>query len=233
MSETHVTTRFAAVLLLVGAALLLIGNTVHPVDVESSATSRLALADAGGWMPIHLTIAVGVLAVIAGLAVLARVFHRPLAAAFARVGVVAAIVGGGALVLVFGALDGYAQASLAGAWQASSGVEREGIETVALALDTIDSGMTAVGILALFGVALLAFGAALVASDVVRHWVGWAACAIGLLGVVTGTLFAILGSTPLVINGLFRPLALITTVYLAVLAVALVRVGRSTATVPA
>jgi hypothetical protein len=47
MSGTTRTTirRFAATLLLAGAMLLLVGNTLHPVDADPSATSRLALAE--------------------------------------------------------------------------------------------------------------------------------------------------------------------------------------------
>jgi hypothetical protein len=226
MSETHVTRRLASVLLLSGAVLLLVGNTTHPVDAESSMTSRLELAVAGSWVPIHLAIAAGVLAVVGGLAVLSPLFRQPRAAAYARLGMVAAIIGGAALALVFGALDGYGQAALGAEWQATSGVDREALEAVAVALDVIDSGMTALGILAFFGAGMLAFGAAIVGGRVVSDWLGWVALAIGSLGVVTGTLFAVLGSTPLVINGLFRPLAMAATVYFVVLAVALRRPAR-------
>lgn len=223
MSETTVNRRFASMLLLAGAVLLLIGNTTHPVDTEVTATSRLDLAATGGWMAIHLVIAAGVLAVVGGLVVLSRAFRAPMAAASARLGVVAAVIGGVALVLVFGALDGYGQAALGAQLQAAGGIGPEAVETIALTLEIIDSGVTAIGILALFGVAMLAFGAAIVLDGVVAPWVGWIALAIGLLGSVTGTLFAVLGPTPLVINGLFRPLAMAATIFFVVLAVSLRR----------
>jgi hypothetical protein len=105
---TQVTRRFASLLLLIGAALLIIGNTTHPIDTSPTATSRLALATAGSWMAIHLTITLGVLAVVGGLAVLPRAITHPLGSACARLGAVAAIVGGTTLAIVFGALDGYA-----------------------------------------------------------------------------------------------------------------------------
>jgi hypothetical protein len=168
-----VTRRFASLLLLIGATLLIIGNTTHPIDTDPTATSRLDLATAGGWMAIHLTIAVGILAVVAGLTVLSRAVDHPLGAAYARLGATAAIIGGTTLAIVFGALDGYGYATLA-AERSAPAVEREAIETVALALDTIDSGMTALGILALFGIAMAAFGAALVTSRIVSRWLGWA-----------------------------------------------------------
>lgn len=223
MSEISQTTRVASTLLLAGAALLLIGNTIHPVDVDASSTSRLELAVAGNWMPIHLVIAAGVLAVVGGLVVLASAIEQPRSAAYARFGVVAAIVGGTALVLVFGALDGYGQAALGAAARETGEADVGAIEAVALTLDIVDSGMTAIGILAFFGVALFSFGAALATGAIVRRWLGWVAIALGVLGMATGTLFSVLGSTPLVINGLFRPLAMAATIYFIVLAVALRR----------
>ena len=222
-TTTHVTRRFVSTLLLIGAALLLIGNTSHPVDVDASTTSRLGLAADVTWMPIHLAIAAGVMAVVGALVVLPQAIAHPRGAAYARLAAAAAVVGGTALVLVFGALDGYGQAALAKLWATSSGAEREAIEAVALALDTIDSGMTAIGILALFGAALTALGAAILASRLVGRWLGWTAVGIGLAGAVTGVLFATLGSTPLVINGLFRPVAMAATLYFVALAVALRR----------
>jgi hypothetical protein len=226
-TATQVTRRFASLLLLIGAALLIIGNTTHPIDTSPTATSRLDLATAGSWMAIHLTITLGVLAVVGGLAVLTRAIAHPLGSAYARLGAVAAIVGGTTLAIVFGALDGYGHATLAA--QDLAGTDREAIETVALALDTIDSGMTAIGILALFGIAMAAFGAAIVTSRVVSRWLGWAALVIGLAGTATGLLFATLGPTPLVINGLFRPVAMVATLYFVVLAIAL---RRSPPTIP-
>jgi hypothetical protein len=224
---TQVTRRFASLLLLIGAALLIIGNTTHPIDTSPTATSRLALATAGSWMAIHLTITLGVLAVVGGLAVLPRAITHPLGSACARLGAVAAIVGGTTLAIVFGALDGYGHATLAA--QDVAGTDREAIETVALALDTIDSGMTAIGILALFGIAMAAFGAAIVISHIVTRWLGWAALTIGLAGTATGLLFATLGPTSLVINGLFRPVAMAATLHFVVLAIALRRSPPATA----
>jgi hypothetical protein len=225
MTETaaHVTRCFASLLLLIGATLLIIGNTTHPIDTDPTATSRLDLATAGAWMAIHLTIAIGVLTVVAGLTVLSGAVDHPLGAAYARLGATAAIVGGSALAIVFGALDGYGYVALAAESQRTGGIEREAIETVALALDTIDSGMTALGILCLFGIAMATFGIAIVTSGIVSRWLGWVALLIGLVGTVTGLLFATLGPTALVINGLFRPLAMATTLYFVVLAVALRR----------
>ena len=91
--------------------------------------------------------------------------------------------------------------------------------------------MTAIGILALFGIAMSAFGAAIVISRVVSRWLGWAALSIGLVGTATGLLFATLGPTALVINGLFRPVAMAATLYFVVLAIALRRSPPATATV--
>jgi hypothetical protein len=225
MSESTSTTprRFTAVLLLVGAGLLVIGNTTHPIDAAPTATSRIELAASSGWMPIHLTIAVGILAIVGALYLLPSAIGDPRGAAFARLGAAAGLVGGGALVVVFGALDGFGQAALADAWHASAGADRDALETIAVTLEVIDSGMTAIGILALFGLAMAAVGAAIISSRIVGRWLGWTAVVLGVAGAVTGTLFAVQGPTPLVINGLFRPVAMAATLYFLALAIALRR----------
>ncbi len=79
-------------------------------------------------MPIHLIITVGILAVVGGLAVLPGAIGEPRGAAYGRLGAAAAIIGGGTLALVLGALDGYGHATLATAWQTASEAEREAIE---------------------------------------------------------------------------------------------------------
>jgi hypothetical protein len=233
MSETttQMTRRLSSVLLLIGAALLLVGNTAHPIDPAPSATSRLALAAGGSWIMIHLIVAVGVLAVVGALVVLPWAIAHPVGAAYARLGAAAAIIGGGALAIVFGALDGYGQHALAASWQTAGGAEREALETVALALEVIDSGMSAIGILALFGCAMALLGAAVLTSRIVARWIGWAAVVIGLFGTVTGLLFAAQGPTPLVINMLFRPVAMAATVFFVALAVALRRAAPVAATI--
>lgn len=222
-TDTHETRRFASLLVLIGAALLIVGNATHPIDANPTATSRLALATTGSWIAVHLVVAVGLLAVVGGLALLPRAIAHPRGNAYARLGAVAAIVGGGTLAVVFGAVDGYGFATLATAAQGANGTDRAAIETVALAIDTLDSGMTAIGVLALFGIAIASFGAAFVTSRIVPIWLGWVALLIALAGTVTGLLLATLGPTALVINLLFRPVALVTTLYFVALAVTLRR----------
>lgn len=222
-TTTHATRRLSAVLLLIGAVLLLVGNTTHPIDADPSATSRLALATGGSWIAIHLVIAIGVLAVVGGLAVLPQAITHPRGAVYARLGAAAAIIGGGTLAIVFGALDGYGQYALATSWQTATGAEQEALETVALALEVIDVGMTAIGILALFGAGMAALGAAILTSRIVARWLGWVALVIGLAGTVTGLVWAFQGPTTFAINVLFRPVAMAATVYFVALAVALRR----------
>jgi hypothetical protein len=225
--------KFASALFLAGALLLLVGNGLHPVDADPSVTSRLEIAGDMTWIAIHLAIVIGVILVVAGFAVLQRVIVHPTGSAYARVGSVAAVIGGTLLAIVMGALDGYGWHTLASEWAGASGAGRATVEAAALTLDTIDSGMAAIGTTAFFGIAMLAFGIAMVASRVTWSWLGWSGIVIGITGTATGLLFAVLGPTGLVINGLFRPVAMASTAFFVVLGVALRRQARAIHEVPA
>lgn len=217
--------RVASTLFLAGAALLVVGNSAHPVDAEPTATSRLDLAEGASWVAVHLIVAVGVLLVVGALVSLRHLITHPVGTVYAGLGMAAAVTGGTMLAVVFGGLDGYAVASLATEWDTAAGASRATIESAAVALEAADSGITAVGIVAFFGLALAAFGRALVASRVVAPWLGWVALGLGGLGVLTGLAFAFAGPTSFTINALFRPLALAATAYFLALGVALRRLG--------
>lgn len=221
--------RLASTLFLAAAALLVAGNSTHPVDADPTATSRLDLATGVPWVAIHLAVAVGVLLVVGAFVTLRRLFVDPAAAAWAGLGTAAAAVGGTMLAIVFGGLDGYAVAHLAADWDSATGSRRELLEAAATALEAADTGIAALGILALFGLGFAAFGRAIVASRVVPVWLGWSALAIGALGVLTGLAFAFQGPTGFTVNVLFRPVALAATAHFVALGVALRRIGRAAA----
>lgn len=223
VAPTRADARAASALLVLGAVLLLAGNLAHPVDTDPSATSRLELATGPAWVPIHLVLAAGFLAVTLGLVAFKRVMAPGRGLALAQIGAGAAVIGGVMLVAVFGGLDGYGVAHLAAAWESAGPGDREVIEAAALALEAVDSGLAAIGTAVLLGVAVAAIGAAVVASRVVAPWLGWAALAIGGAGLVTGVLLAVLGPTELTINALLRPTGAAATLLFLTMGIALRR----------
>lgn len=229
LHQTQTSARHASWLLLAGAAMLLAGNLAHPVDADPSATSRLALASSALWVPVHLLLAGGFVALTGGLVALHRAITHPAGAAWSGLGAVTAVVGGTMLAGVFGALDGFAVAHLAPSFTAATGAERDLIASAAAALEAIDTGLAAIGTLAFLGLTLVAFGAAILASRVVARWLGWATLMLGVAGSVTGVLLTVAGATDLTINLLLRPLGVLTTVLFATLGVALHRGGPAAA----
>jgi hypothetical protein len=216
--------RFTSWLLLAAGVLLVAGNSAHPVDSDPSPISRLDLAGDASWVVVHLVITVGVLLAAGGLGGLSRLITRPVARDHAAFGATAALIGATMLAIVFGGLDGYGASTLAADWQQAAGEERLVLESAAVALDAADSGITAIGVIALFGLALGSFGRALVLDRLLPAWLGWVALALGVLGLVTGVTWALEGPTSLTINLLFRPLALAATVWFLAVGVTLRRV---------
>ncbi len=138
--------RSASTMLLTGAALLVIGNGSHPADTDPSALSRLPLATSATWVLIHFAIATGVLLVVGGLVAFQRLITDAVGKPYARFGATTAVGGGTALAVVFAALDGYAQHSLAMDWQTADEARRTVLEGAATALEAADSGLAALGI---------------------------------------------------------------------------------------
>src|SRR6188768_465264 len=94
----------AAVLLVTGGVLALVGNALHPHSPDSDPVATLAaLATDAAWPWIHLAIMGGILLIIGGLVLVARDLGS-VAEPLARLGVVALLIGG-AVVTVSTSVD--------------------------------------------------------------------------------------------------------------------------------
>ncbi len=202
-------------LLIGGAVLLMAGNIAHPIDADPTPVSRFEFATEATWMPVHLALALGFLLLTAGLVAVDRYLqrHTTWSAPFATT---AALVGGTSLVVVFGALDGYAVSALA-----SSDAGTETIRAAAIAEEAIDSGLAALGTLTFFGLAVGALGLAILRDGTLRRWIGWAAVVIGAAGTVAGVALLAEGPTTFTINVMLRPVAIAGTLWFLALGIAL------------
>lgn len=202
-------------LLIGGAVLLFAGNIAHPIDAEPTAVSRFEFATEPTWIPIHLALALGFLLLTAGIvAVVRHMQHGPTWCA--HLATTAGLVGGTSLVVVFGALDGYAVSALA-----SSDAGAETVRAAAIAEEAVDSGLAAMGTLAFFGLAVGALGLAILGDGTLRRLIGWAAVVIGAAGAVAGTALLAEGPTTFTINVLLRPVAIAGTLWFLALGIAL------------
>jgi hypothetical protein len=215
--------RLAAVLLLAAALLGIVGNGLHPIVEPGNTVQLLEHARVGGWMWVHVTIALAIVLVVAGLMALQRLIAGGRGSGYANVGGGLAVVGGTIMAATFAAVDGYALFRLSERWAAAEGAEREELESLAAVVSDVDLGFLSIGTLVLFGLAFAAFGLAMLASRVVAAWLGWVGLALGCGGAIVGMLMAIVGVTDVTLNLLFRPLAVLITVFLIALGVVLWR----------
>ncbi|MBA3583155.1 MAG: DUF4386 family protein [Gemmatimonadetes bacterium] len=180
--------RMSGGLLIAGAVIGLVGNALHPhtADPEGAAVVR-AIAASDTWVPIHLTIILAILFIIGGLVGLARRLDDGPGESLARVGLVAAAVGG-AVTLISLALDGFAMKALARSWAAAPDGEAATAMRLAVALRDTGSGVWSIGMLVLFGTAFACFGLAVSVSGRFSGWLGW----IAILGAGGATVAALL-----------------------------------------
>lgn len=207
----------AALLLMTGATLLIGGNLAHPIDADPTPVSRFEFATEPTWLPVHLALALGFLLLTAGVVSVGRHLEHRMTWG-AHFVTTAALVGGTSLVVVFGALDGYAVSTLA-----SSDAGTETIRAAATAEEAIDSGLAALGTLTFFGLATGALGLSILRDGTLRRWIGLAAVVIGAAGTVAGTALLAEGPTTFTINVMLRPVAIAATLWFLALGIALRR----------
>ncbi len=110
---TLVRDRFTAGLFLAGAAVGLVGNTLHPHAATTDAASVLdAIARNAQWVAIHLTIVVAILLLMGGMVGLAALYRGAPGGRYSELGLAAALVGG-AVVVTSLAIDGFAMKAIA------------------------------------------------------------------------------------------------------------------------
>ena len=171
--------RLSAVLLMAGAAIGAVGNPLHPHVAESTTLALQAIAGNGAWVAIHLAILVAILLMVGGLVGLAHALEDGPAGPVARLGLAAALLGG-AVGTVSTAMDGFVMKPLALDWVAAPASDAAAVLRLAGAVRLVDGGIWSMGILVLFGMAFVCFGAALVISRRFPTWLGWIAVASGV-----------------------------------------------------
>lgn len=171
----------SASLLLTGGLLALVGNALHPHTPDSDPAATIAaLASDAMWTWIHLAIIGGILLIIGGLVLFARVLVGSPAAPLARLGVIALLIGG-AVVTVSMSVDGFGMKALAVAALAAPATETAAALRAAIAVDTMDFGIWSMGMLILFGAGFGCFALALASSRLLPLWFAALAAAGALL----------------------------------------------------
>jgi hypothetical protein len=180
-------------LFVAGAVTGLIGNALHPhtADLDGAATVQ-AIAGNGAWVAIHLAIIMAILLVIGGLVGLAEEMKGTSGEPLARLGIVAAVLGG-SVVTVSSAIDGFVMKALSDASVSATGTDGPLTLSISVAVKDVDFGIWSIGMLAFFGVAFACFGGAVVASRRQSGWFGWIAI-VGAAGSAIAALLQIAAS---------------------------------------
>jgi hypothetical protein len=216
-----------------GSVLAGLGNLVHPVTPMNDPVGvARVIADSDGWVPVHLAIVVGILLMLGGLVALYHSIRGGVAGALARLGLFAA-VSGVTIGLVLVILDGVAAYQLAQEWAAAP----PGDQALALGLvhvnETINFALASLFNLVFAGATFLLFGLAVALSDVYPRGLGWVVVVAGAASVGAGLVQAFTGEPTEASGGLtiFGPTVI--TLWLLVVGILLVRMGRDSARSPA
>jgi hypothetical protein len=174
-------------MLMAGAVIGVIGNALHPHVAVSMTLKLQAIAANQAWVAIHLTVLVAILLVIGGLVGLARLLDDGPGGPLARLGIAAALLGGG-LATVSTSIDGFAMKPLSLDWTAAPASDAAAVLRLADAVQVVGFGIWSMGILVLFGMAFACFGGALVISGRFPAWLGGMAIASGVGSAVAALL---------------------------------------------
>jgi len=149
---------------ILGSLLGMIGNLIHPdTPIGDPAGVARAIAASEGWLPIHLTIVLGILLMFGGLVALARSVRGELATGLARLGLAAATAGV-AVGLVLVILDGVAARQLAQEWASAPPAEQVIALRLVSANETLNFALASLFNILFAGVAFIMFGLAVAAS---------------------------------------------------------------------
>ena len=183
--------RLGATGAVLGIVLFFVATALHPGHNPANLQATLPeYAASSGWLAVHVGQFAGIALAMGGLVALSRslVPDRPLSAALARLGLVAALVAV-AVYAVNQAVDGVAIKSVADAYTAAAPADKTTALLVAQAVRHVELGLTSFFELNL-GVALVLFGLAVGRSTAYPAWLGWVATVDGIGWVAVAVLLA-------------------------------------------
>lgn len=208
---------------IVGAALAIVFNLLHPRDsdaLDNTEAQLQLIVDEDIWLFDHVMLLVAVILSFLGLIAIYRSVTGDTGLAWARLGVATAVAGAGVAVITIG-IDGIAMNEIADNWDTAS--DQAPVLAAAEAVEEVGIGLFTVLILAFFGVVPLFFGLAVANGDVYPRWLGWVAVVAGVLGLVTGFVQAFDGLSTFTTFVLFPIASILFTLWLLYMGVLLWR----------
>ena len=200
----RVVTRLGAMAAMLGAAIAIVFNLLHPrSDDVGSAAAEVELATGKDiWRLDHYMLAWTVALLLFALVVIARSFTQEPARSWARVAF-AFVVASVSIAFVTIVVDGFA---LPEAGESGDAVVAEAVAYVSggLFLGTIGS---------VFGLTPIVFGATVLANDDQPRWLGWVPILSGALGLITASIIYFDGFSSVTTNVMFPIASLVFTLW--------------------
>ena len=205
--------RFGAVSAIVGAIILLVGSTLHPLGADPgdpvAAFTEYAADDP--WVFSHLGQFFGVAMMFVGLVALSDTLDGGRRVWLSRLGIyvgVAAL----AATAVLQAVDGVALKFMVDAWAGAPGEQKLSAFHAALAVRQIEVGVASFTAL-LFGAVFTLFGLAVAQDDRYPSWLGWLGF-LGGIGTVAGGLLIVTSGFSTTAMSIAMPFNLILVIWM-------------------
>jgi hypothetical protein len=219
--------RIGGLAAIAGSVLAGVGNLLHPATPEHDQIGvARVIADSDIWVPVHLTIVLGIFLMLLGLVALYHSIRGGLAGALARFGLFAGVVGA-TIGLVLVILDGVGAYQLAQEWASASAERKELALGLVHVNETINLALASLFNFAFAAAAYILFGLAVATSDAYPRWLGWIAVGAGLASIAAGLIQAAVGESTAASRGLTILGPTVITLWTAVIGFGLLRKARS------
>lgn len=177
----------------VGALLGMVGNLIHPVTpINDPEGVARVIATSDIWVPVHLTIVVGIVLMLFGLVAVNHSIREGLAGVLSHFGLMAAIAGATVgFVLVI--LDGVGARQLAQEWATAPPDQQETALALVHANETLNFALGSLFNFVFAAATFILFGLAVAFSDVYPRWLGWSVFLAGVASIAAGAIQAAVG----------------------------------------
>jgi hypothetical protein len=182
--------RLGAAMAVGGALLAFVGNALHPRSTEYYGDPVAWLnhntPEGTIWLPSHVLILLGQIALIGGFVALSRSLAGSRGHGVGSLALANALVGT-ALIMVTLSIDGLTVAQLGDVWELSDTPSQEAVLVGSILYHVIFSTFYVFQIL-LFGLAPILYGSAMMLSRRYARWLSWSGVLIGSSVIVTALL---------------------------------------------
>lgn len=208
-------TRLGAISGIVGSFLAIIGNILHPRLPTDPIAAHAIIAQHRYWDVVHLVILLAAVCLAVFFVALASESATARGRAWSWAGATVGLLGASVLIVAIG-IDGYAGKALADTFHAARDNERFVHLHVAEGMSLAHTGLLYVWLMLFFGAPFVAYGIAGLAEERWKPWISWLAIGIGSIVVLASAVAYV--SPGEVITGVLGILALVTTLWVIVVA---------------